>query len=133
MISNGRLRWKLAAGLLAAIFFDTLLQITWKSAVLEGASGVSPLAAALDNPTFAGIIAIMALQFFNWLMVLSEADLSYAKPVASLSYASVPAVSAFMLNEAVDGVEIAGVACIVAGVWFISQTKSLTKETSTLP
>ena len=133
MISNGRLRWKLAAGLLAAIFFDTLLQITWKSAVLEGPSGVSPLVAALDNPIFAGIIAIMALQFFNWLMVLSEADLSYAKPIASLSYASVPAVSAFMLHEAVDGVEIAGVACIVAGVWFISQTKSLTEETSTRP
>lgn len=135
MKSDGRLKWKLAAGLAAAVLFDTLLQISWKSAVLGGTVDASPAAilSIFDNPAFAGIIAIMALQFFNWLMVLREADLSYAKPVASLSYASVPAVSALMLNEAVDSVQIAGVACVVAGVWFISQSKPLTQESSTLP
>ena len=50
----------------------------------------------------------MALQLINWLMVLGQADLSYAKPVASLSYACVPAVSVLMLHEAIDGFEIAG-------------------------
>ncbi len=136
MISNGRLRWKLVIGLLAAVLFDTLLQITWKSVVLEGPADPSPMSAIrafLSNPALAGIIAIMALQFFNWLMVLGEADLSYAKPVASLSYACVPIVSVLMLNEAVDGLEIAGVAFVIAGVWFISQTKPMTEEKTILP
>ncbi len=132
---KGHLRWKLLFGLVAAILFDTLLQITWKSAVLEAPADPSPLAvitSVLSNPAFAGIVAIMALQFFNWLMVLGEADLSYAKPVASLSYASVPIVSVMMLHEAVDAIEIAGVLLVVAGVWFISQTKPMTEDTSTL-
>jgi drug/metabolite transporter (DMT)-like permease len=136
MISKGRLRWKLVAGLLAAILFDTLLQITWKSAVIAAPSDSSPLGAIsslLSSPALLGIVAIMAFQFFNWLMVLKEADLSYAKPVASLSYACVPVLSVLELNEAVDGFEIAGVAFVVAGVWFISQTNPLTEDTTTLP
>ncbi len=136
MISNGRLRWKLLAGLLAAVLFDTVLQITWKSAVLEAPSDPSPMAvisALLASPVLIGMITIMAFQFFNWLMVLGEADLSYAKPAASLSYACVPVVSGLMLNEAVDGLEITGVAFVIAGVWFISQTKPMTEDTTTLP
>jgi len=132
---NGRLRWKLLFGLLAAVLFDTLLQISWKSVVLEAPSNPSALAeiaSVFGNPAFLGIVAIMALQFFNWLMVLGEADLSYAKPVASLSYACVPVVSFLMLNEAVDRIEIAGVALVIAGVWFISQTKPLTEDKSAL-
>ena len=50
-----------------------------------------------------------------------------------LSYACVPIVSVLMLNEAVDSFEIAGVVFVIAGVWFISQTKPMTKDTSTLP
>ena len=136
MIANGRLKWKLLAGLLAAVLFDTVLQITWKSAVLEAPSDPSPIAvlsALLASPSLIGIVAIMAFQFFNWLMVLGEADLSYAKPVASLSYACVPLVSGFMLQEAVDGLEITGVVFVIAGVWFISQTKPMTEDTTTLP
>lgn len=137
MILNGRMKLKLAIGLLAAVTFDTLLQLTWKTAVLETPADPSPmatLASVFANPLFAAVIFIMALQFFNWLMVLGEADLSYAKPVASLSYASVPVLSAMILHEAIDLVEILGVVCVVAGVWFISQTKPLTQpETSKLP
>ncbi len=136
MISKERLKWKLLAGLLAAILFDTLLQITWKSAVIAAPADPSPLGAIssfLSSPALLGIVAIMAFKFFNWLMVLKEADLSYAKPVASLSYACVPIASVLKLNEAIDSFEIAGVAFVVAGVWFISQTNPLTEDTTTLP
>jgi drug/metabolite transporter (DMT)-like permease len=136
MFSNGRLRWKLALGLLAAIMFDTLLQLTWKTTVLETPAESSPwatLGSVFANPLFLGVITLMTLQFFNWLAVLSQADLSYAKPIAALSYASVPVFSVLVLGETVDSVQIAGLACVIAGVWFISQTKSLTQETRKLP
>ena len=134
MIAKG-FRWKLTLGLLAAVTFDTLLQLTWKTTVLATPADPSPwatLGSVFANPLFLGVIALMTLQFFNWLAVLGQADLSYAKPVVALSYASVPICSVLMLNEAADLVEIAGVALVIAGVWFISQTKPATQETSKL-
>lgn len=123
-------------GLLAAVIVETLLQLIWKTTVLETGADPSPWAtfgSIFANPLFLGVIALMTLQFFNWLLVLSRADLSYAKPVAALSYASVPALSVLLLHETVDLVEFSGLALIIVGVWFISQTKPLTQETSKLP
>jgi drug/metabolite transporter (DMT)-like permease len=135
MISNGRLRWKLVIGLLAAVVFDTLIQLTWKTTVLEVPADLSPQATlgfVFANPLFLGVIALMTLNFFNWLAVLSQADLSYAKLVTALSYATVPIFSVLILGEAVDKVEIAGLAFVIAGVGLISQTKPLTREMSRL-
>jgi drug/metabolite transporter (DMT)-like permease len=136
MISNGRFRWKLAIGLAAAVTLDTLVQLSWKTTVLQAPAespAWSTLGSVFANPLFAGVIFLMALQFFNWLAVLSQADLSFAKPVAALSYASVAICSVLLLGEAVDSIQIAGVACVIAGVWFISQTDPSTGETAKLP
>ena len=124
-----RLPLKLAVGLIAAIVFDTVLQLTWKTTVLEtpgDSSFLSTIGAVFSNPLFAGVVFIMACQFFNWLMVLAEADLSYAKPVASLSYATVPAMSALLLHEAVDIFKALGVVFVIVGVYFISKTSHKT-------
>ncbi len=133
MLINRRLRWKLAIGLAAAVAIDTILQLTWKTTVLETPSGPSTFAtftSVFANPLFLGVIALMTLQFFNWLIVLGQADLSFAKPIASLSYATVPIFSVIVLDEAVDIVEITGLVLVIIGVWFISQSKPLTEETS---
>jgi drug/metabolite transporter (DMT)-like permease len=131
MILSYRLKWKLAAGLLAAVMFDTLLQLTWKTTVLDAPAASSPgasLAAVFTNPLFVGVIAIMTLQFFNWLIVLGQADLSFAKPVAAMSYATVPLFSLLLLGEHVDKLQILGLGLVIAGVWFISQTQPVTEE-----
>ncbi len=123
-------QWKLAAGLLAAITFDTTLQLVWKTAVLEAPGDPSLIAtfsSVFSNPLMLGVVFIMTLQFFNWLVVLAQADLSYAKPIASLSYVSVPVLSVIVFNEAVDILQIFGVVCVVIGVWFISRTAHLTQ------
>ncbi len=136
MIVKGSFRWKLTLGLLAAVAIDTLLQLTWKTTVLETPANSSPWATfafVFANPLFLGVIGLMTLQFFNWLFVLAQADLSYAKPISALSYASVPALSVLVLDEAVDLVEIAGLILVIAGVWFISQTKPFSQESSELP
>jgi drug/metabolite transporter (DMT)-like permease len=130
------IRWKLAIGLFAAIAFDTIIQLAWKTTVLETPAEVSPWATfgfVFANPLFLAVIALMTLQFFNWLWVLAQADLSYAKPVGALSYASVPVMSALVLDEPIDSIEIAGLAFVIAGVWFISRTTPLTQQTPRLP
>lgn len=128
MVIKGHLSWRLTAGLLAAVAFDTLLQLTWKTTVLATPADPSPwatLSSVFTNPLFIGVVAIMTLQFFNWLMVLAQADLSYAQPIVALSYATVPIFSVLVLGEAVDIIQIAGVALVIVGVWFISQTDHL--------
>ena len=121
---------RLAVGLLIAILIDTALQLVWKSAVLTLPHDGSPwlnVQAILQNPRFVFVIFLMGCQFFNWLMILGDADLSYAQPITSLSYVSVFFLSVLYLKEAADLFQIAGIMLVLAGVWFISQTEHLTQ------
>jgi len=122
---------RLAAGLLLAILIDTALQLVWKTAVLSLPNDGSPwlnVQAVLHSPLFIFVIFLMACQFFNWLMVLGKADLSYAQPVTSLSYVTVFCLSVLYLKEATDLIQIAGILFVLAGVWFISQTDHVTQS-----
>ena len=117
-------------GLLIAILIDTALQLVWKSAVLTLPHNGSPwlnVQAILQNPRFVLVIFLMGCQFFNWLMILGDADLSYAQPITSLSYVSVFFLSVLYLKEAADIFQIAGIMLVLVGVWFISQTEHLTQ------
>lgn len=121
---------RLAVGLSVAILIDTVLQLVWKSAVLSLPSDGSPwlnVQAALHSPLFLFVVLLMPCQFLNWLMVLGNADLSFAQPVTALSYVSVLCLSVFFLKEAPDLVQIAGILCVLVGVWFISQTDHVTQ------
>jgi drug/metabolite transporter (DMT)-like permease len=121
----------LATGLLLAIVFDTALQLVWKSAVLalphDGSLSLS-VHAIFRNPLFVFVIFLMGCQFFNWLMVLSNADLSYVQPVTSLSYVSVFFLSVLYLKEATNVFRITGIIFVLLGVWFISQTSHKSQE-----
>src|ERR1700758_494036 len=89
---------RLAVGLLIAILIDTVLQLVWKAAVLSLPSDGSPwlnVQAILHRPLFIFVVLLMPCQFFNWLMVLGKADLSFAQPITSLSYVSVFCLSVF--------------------------------------
>jgi drug/metabolite transporter (DMT)-like permease len=121
---------RLAVGLFIAILIDTALQLVWKSAVLTLPHDGSPwlnVQAILQNPRFVFVIFLMGCQFFNWLMILGDADLSYAQPVTSLSYVSVFFLSVLYLKETADLFQIAGIMFVLVGVWFISQTEHLTQ------
>lgn len=122
---------RLVAGLLLAILIDTALQLVWKTAVLSLPNDGSPwlnLQAVLRSPLFVLVVFLMACQFFNWLMVLANADLSYAQPVTSLSYVTVFCLSVLYLKEATDLIQIAGILFVLSGVWFISQTDHVTQS-----
>ena len=122
---------RLAVVLLLAITIDTALQLMWKSAVLSLPDDGSPwlnVQAILNNPLFIFVIFLMACKYFNWLMVLGNADFSYAQHVTSLSYVSVFFFSVLYLKEAADLIQITGIIFVVAGVWFISQTDHVTQS-----
>jgi len=120
-------------GLFLAVVLDTSLQLFWKSAVLalpaETQSWVS-LLTVFREPLFIAVILVMCLQFTNWMTVLNQADLSFAQPIAALSYVSVGGLSAVLFHERLDPWQLVGIACVLAGVWFISRTDHSTHRTT---
>jgi drug/metabolite transporter (DMT)-like permease len=122
---------RLVLGLTAAVLIDTALQIFWKTAVLKLPSETDswlPMLAIFREPLFIVVICIMSLQFFNWMAVLNQADLSFAQPFTALSYVSVGVISGIFLGETVDWQQALGIACVIAGVWFISRTNHITRR-----
>ena len=125
MAQASRIPLKLAIGLALAVALDTATQITWKKAVSEIPDGVPPLATAqalLHEPLFAAAVVLMICKLVNWLRVLDRADLSFAKPVTSLSYVTVCILSGLYLGEDIGALQIIGIGVVIAGVWCISRT-----------
>lgn len=113
------------AGLGLAIVLDTFIQITWKqaaTAVPTGISAEATLERVLVNPWFIAAMFAFAAQLWNWVRVLSRADLSYAQPITALSYVTVLALSVSLLHERISVAQGWGVGLILLGVWFISRT-----------
>ena len=129
MILRRRHSLWLAVNLLIAIALDTAVQLFWKIAVLqipETPSVFDTVAAMVQEPAFIVVGALLICQAFNWLNVLERADLSFAQPMTALGNVTVCVLSAFLLNERVDALQIVGIAFVVAGVWFVSQTDAAT-------
>lgn len=125
MTSETRIRLKLALGLALAIAFDTGVQLSWKMLALQIPTESSPWAiaeAVVYQPLFITLAILMVGQLINWLKVLEYADLSFAKPITSLSKISVCVVSVLYLNETVDLLKIVGITVVLAGVWCVCQT-----------
>jgi drug/metabolite transporter (DMT)-like permease len=125
MTSETRIRLKLAFGLALAIAFDTGVQLSWKMLALQIPTESSPRAiaeAVVYHPLFITLAILMVGQLINWLKVLEYADLSFAKPITSLSKISVCVVSVLYLSENVDLLKIVGITVVLAGVWCVCQT-----------
>jgi drug/metabolite transporter (DMT)-like permease len=129
MTVNSKIPLRLVCGLALAIFIDTVVQVSWKSAVATLPASVSVwgfMTATLDHPIFLVVVVLLVCQLFNWLKVLEHADLSYAQPITSLSYISVTLCSALYLHEPIDALQMLGIGFILAGVWFVSRTDHIT-------
>jgi drug/metabolite transporter (DMT)-like permease len=125
---------RVVLGLVAAVALDTILQVFWKTAAVklpgEAEASMSVLA-ILREPLFLLVICIMIVQLINWMAVLAHADLSFAQPFTALSYISVGAISAVFMNEPIDAQQVLGIACVLVGVYFISQTDHVTQRETT--
>jgi drug/metabolite transporter (DMT)-like permease len=120
------IRWRLVLGLAIAILLDTGVQIFWKVGVIDlpdDAPLHQLLNSIFERPVFLIVGALMLAQLFNWLSVLSMADLSFAKPFTSLSYVTVGAVAVFVFDEHPHFVQVLGVGVIILGVWFVSRSE----------
>jgi drug/metabolite transporter (DMT)-like permease len=109
---------------------DTVAQIFLKKGIM--ATGIDGLALgelgelvmrALASPLLWAGVLVYALNFFLWILILYKVDLSVAMPVGSTGYIFVPIAASLFLHEHVSLLRWAGIALIVLGIHFVSQTK----------
>jgi drug/metabolite transporter (DMT)-like permease len=118
-------------GLAAAILLDTAAELLWKAGVIQTGecTDIWPtLCGAAKQPLFILAMLLFIPKYFNWMFVLSRADLTFAKPITSLSYVTVLVFSALFLHEPITTFKVAGLVLILCGVWQVSRT-----EVSTIP
>jgi drug/metabolite transporter (DMT)-like permease len=116
-------------GLAFAIALDTTAQLCWKAATLHAPASASmwqTLVITLRQPLFLITVLLIILMFFNWMIVLSNADLSYAQPITALSYVTVSVVAVVLFGENIPPQRMIGITMILFGVWFISSTSHRT-------
>ncbi|MEP6932881.1 MAG: EamA family transporter [Nitrospirota bacterium] len=121
-------------GLALAIALDTVAQLCWKYAVGQASDTIGlwqSVIVTLGEPLFQVALLLFVLQFFNWMIVLAHADLSYAQPITALSYVTVSGASMALFHEHLPLLRLIGLAMILLGVWFISRTSHRTIGTVT--
>ena len=121
-------------GLALAIALDTAAQLCWKFSVGQAPDTIGlwqSVIATFSEPLFQVALLLFVLQFFNWMVVLAHADLSYAQPITALSYVTVSGASTALFHERLPLLRLIGLAMILLGVWFISRTSHRTTGTVT--
>lgn len=72
---------------------------------------------------WAGIF-LYAFNFFLWIGILSRIDLSLAVPLGSTAYFVIPVLAVIFLHEKLPAMRWAGIFLIMAGIHFLSKSKS---------
>ncbi len=67
-------------------------------------------------------ISFYVINFFLWIAVLSQIDLSVAFPTGSTSYIIVALLSIIFLGEQVSPAQWTGILFIITGIFFISRS-----------
>jgi drug/metabolite transporter (DMT)-like permease len=116
--------YKVTIGLALIIAMDTFVQLFWKMAAvtLPETPSLEGVEMAFGQPLFLLVVGLMICQLFVWLMVLGEADLSFAQPFFSLSRITVCLASVYFLQEIIAPAQIVGIALVCAGAWCVSRT-----------
>jgi drug/metabolite transporter (DMT)-like permease len=121
------IRRKIAIGMTLTVLLDTVVQLLWKFSVATLPANIEigqMVLAALHQPWFLALVVVASVQFANWIILLERAELSYAKPVAALSYVTVSLGSAWLFSEHVGPLKAVGIACVLAGVWLLCKSGS---------
>ncbi len=129
IVQQRRIVW---LGLALTIVMDTLAQLSWKFAVEQVPDTIGlwqSLIETLSERWLYVALLLYTLQFFNWMIVLSHADLSYAQPITALSYVTVSGASSALFQEHLSLLRLVGLVMILLGVWFISRTTHRTTGT----
>ena len=109
------------------MLFDTLTQISFKMASNHaGAFNLSLewLIHVFHNPWVYGAILGYLGAFVSWMTLLKRAPVGPAYAASHMEIVVVIIISAYLFNDALRPMQIAGAACIVLGIVFLSLSES---------
>lgn len=78
------------------------------------------LTIVFDPFIFSGLVATFASGLF-WMATMTKLDISFAYPFTSLGFVLVLLFSVLLLGESLNVYKIAGVACIMLGIFITSR------------
>ena len=123
-----RLTWDVIALIALLLVLDTFAQIFFKMGVMH--LGEFPTGNLADifqycvqmalNPFVVGGIVAMFFAFFTWLSLISKVDLSFAHPMTSLVFVTIPLSASWLLHESLHWSQIVGIILVMFGVFTIS-------------
>jgi drug/metabolite transporter (DMT)-like permease len=116
-------------GFAALAVFDTLTQVSFKFATQrtgEFAFALPWLRAAALSPWVYVAIAGYLLAFVTWMTLLEHAPVGPAFAASHLDIVTVLLVSVPLFGEHLTVVQLAGAACIVAGILLLSRGEGAT-------
>jgi len=74
------------------------------------------------------MLALFACQFFDWIWVLGNADLSFAQPFTALSYVVVSTCAVVLFHEHLTPLRMIGIATILVGVLLVGSSEHKTTD-----
>jgi multidrug transporter EmrE-like cation transporter len=74
------------------------------------------------------LMSLFACQFFDWIWVLGNADLSFAQPFTALSYVVVSTCAVLFFHEHLSPLRMAGIAAILFGVILVGSSEHKTTD-----
>jgi drug/metabolite transporter (DMT)-like permease len=116
-----------AIGFSALILFDTWTQISFKLASRQTGEFIPTmhwLKMAAVSPWILGAVAGYVGAFITWMTLLKLAPVGPAFAASHLEVVVVLVLSVWMFGERLGAWQIAGAACIVAGIILLSLSES---------
>ena len=67
-------------------------------------------------------ILVYASNFFIWIFILAQLELSTAVPLTSINYVILPVLTLLFLHEKISLLRWAGISLVVLGIYLVSRT-----------
>ena len=111
----------------AQVFMKKGLVYPWNGSVSMG--GIYEFIVKNGSSPFVWLgIFVCMMNFFLWIVILYKIDISIAMPVGSVAYALVPILAVIFLHEHISPIRWLGIAMILLGIYFTSQSKKETAQ-----
>lgn len=119
--------WMLALLFLASIACDVAGQLCFKIGAdalpsLDGASGIDGARQTVLNPWIAAGLVTYVIELVLWLLILSDAPISLAFPIASANFLGIALASWWFLGERVARIQWLGAGLITFGVALVARS-----------
>lgn len=90
--------------------------------IVQKLGGSSVVKGMVTSPWVIGGLAVYGTGVIFWLLALSNYELSYVYPFASLSYIGIIIGSYFIFKERISALRVLGIVVIISGVLITSQS-----------